>query len=299
LEPQNQTTPHAETETGQSVAAQVDAYLKPYVDMQDFSGAVLIARGSRVLVNKAYGMANCELAVANTPQTRFRIASVSKQFTAAAVLLLEQRKLLSTDDTLAKFIPDFSHGKEITIHHLLTHTSGITGNMENLPEIHQDLQAFHPLVELAQMLKKSVPESPPGSRTAYSNKNYVLLAYIVEKVSGEHFGPFLRHNIFELLDMKDTGSEEYMEVIPHLATGYEPGVLGLDAAPIDDWWNNVGAGTIIPRLKIFTSGIGRSTPTLDGWLKKKGVHRVLARGIRLRMGIPQAIRSQGDCSRRP
>jgi hypothetical protein len=89
-----------------------------------------------------------------------------------------------------------------------------------------------------------VPESPPGSRTAYSNKNYVLLAYIVEKVSGEHFGPFLRHNIFEALDMKDTGSEEYMEVVPHLATGYEPGVFGVDAAPIDDWWNNVGAGTI-------------------------------------------------------
>jgi CubicO group peptidase (beta-lactamase class C family) len=71
-----------------------------------------------------------------------------------------------------------------------------------------------------------------------------LLAYIVEKVSGEHFGPFLRHNIFEALDMKDTGSEEYMEVVPHLATGYEPGVFGVDAAPIDDWWNNVGAGTI-------------------------------------------------------
>ena len=212
--------------------------------MQDFSGAVLIARGSRVLVDKAYGMANCELAVTNTPQTRFRIASVSKQFTAAAVLLLEQRKLLSTDDTVAKFIPDFSRGKEITIHHLLTHTSGITGSMENLPEIQQDLQAFHPLVDLAEMLKKSVPESPPGSRTAYSNKNYILLAYIVEKVSGEHFGPFLRHSIFEALDMNDTGSEEYMEVVPHLATGYEPGVFGVEAAPIDDWWNNVGAGTI-------------------------------------------------------
>ncbi len=94
------------------------------------------------------------------------------------------------------------------------------------------------------MLTKSVLELPPGSRTAYSNKNYVLLAYIVEKVSGEHFGPFLRHNILEALDMKDTGSEEYMEVVPHLATGYEPGVFGVDAAPIDDWWNNVGAGTI-------------------------------------------------------
>jgi CubicO group peptidase (beta-lactamase class C family) len=167
LEAQNQAIPHAERESAQPIAAQVDAYLKPYVDMQDFSGAVLIARGSRVLVNKAYGMANCELAVTNTPQTRFRIASVSKQFTAAAVLLLEQRKLLSTDDPLAKFIPDLPHGEEITIHHLLTHTSGITGSMENLPEIQQDMQAFHSLAELARMLKKSGLELPPGSRTAY------------------------------------------------------------------------------------------------------------------------------------
>ncbi len=101
LEAQNQAIPHAERESAQPIAAQVDAYLKPYADMQDFSGAVLIARGSRVLVNKAYGMANCELAVTNTPQTRFRIASVSKQFTAAAVLLQEQRKLLSTPSSRA------------------------------------------------------------------------------------------------------------------------------------------------------------------------------------------------------
>lgn len=249
LEPQNQAIPHAETETSQSIAAQVDAYLKPYVDVEDFSGAVLIARRGRVLVEKAYGRANCELTVSNTPQTRFRIGSVSKQFTAAAVLLLEQRKLLSAVDPVAKFIPDFSHGNQITIHHLLTHTSGITGNMENLPEIQQDLQAFHSLAELAQMLKKSTPESSPGSKTVYSNKNYVLLAHIVEKVSGERFGPFLRRNIFDPLDMRDTGSQEYMEVVEHLATGYEPGVFGVEAAPIDDWWNNVGAGTIYSTVK--------------------------------------------------
>jgi len=142
LEAQNQAIPHAERESAQPIAAQVDAYLKPYADMQDFSGAVLIARGSRVLVNKAYGMANCELAVTNTPQTRFRIASVSKQFTAAAVLLQEQRKLLSTDDPLAKFVPDLPHGEEITIHHLLTHTSGITGSMENLPGSNRTCRHF-------------------------------------------------------------------------------------------------------------------------------------------------------------
>src|SRR5262249_26646967 len=150
-------------------------------------------------------------------------------------------KLLSTDDPLSKFIPGFPHGETIKIHHLLTHTSGVTGSMENLPEIQQDFQAFHSLAELAEILKKTVPESPAGSKTAYSNKNYVLLAFIVEKASGERFGPFLRRNIFSRLNMNDTGSVEYMEIVPHLATGYEPGALGLEAAPIDDSWNNVGA----------------------------------------------------------
>jgi len=265
-------TSYRDSRNTQSIAAQLDAYLKPYVDVQDFSGAVLIARGDRVLADKAYGMANFELAVANTPKTRFRIASVSKQFTAAAVLLLEQRRLLSTSDPLSKFISDFPHGDEITIHHLLTHTSGIAGNMETLPEIQQDMQAFHSLGELAQMLKKSAPESSAGSTTAYSNKNYVLLAYIVEHLSGVRFDQFLRKNVFEPLGMKDSGSAKYMEVFPNMATGYEPGFFGLDAAPLDDWWNNVGASTIYS-----------TTEDLYKWHRALGSDKLLTASSRKKM----------------
>jgi len=233
----------ASTQQG-PIASAVDNYVKPYVERKDFSGAILIAQRGKILVSKGYGMANYELGIPNTPKTRFRLASISKQFTAAAVLLLEQRGLLNVQDPIAKFIPDFPRGQQIALAHLVTHTSGITGDMETLPEIAQDRQAFHSLEDLVTMLKKSGPASDFTLKTRYSNKNFVLLAFIIEKVSGESYAAFLRRNIFEPLEMRDTGNEEYLQIVNGLATGYEPGISGIDKAPLDDYWNNVGAGSL-------------------------------------------------------
>lgn len=233
----------ASTQQG-SIASAVGNYLKPYVERKDFSGAILIAHRGKILISKAYGMANYELGFPNTTKTKFRIASISKQFTAAAVLLLEQRGLLNGQDPIAKFVPDFPRGQQITLANLVTHTSGITGNMETLPEIAQDREVFHSLEDVVAMLKKSSPASDPTPKTRYSNKNFVLLAFIIEKVSGQSYGAFLRQNIFEPLEMKDTGNEEYLQVVRGLASGYEPGISGIDKAPLDDYWNNVGAGSL-------------------------------------------------------
>ena len=115
------------------IEAKVDAYIKPYLEMKVFNGAVLIARKGKILLSKGYGMANYELDVANTPKTKFHLASVSKTFTAASILLLEERGLLRTSDPLTKYIPDYPNGEKITIHHLLIHTSGIP-NVNNFPE---------------------------------------------------------------------------------------------------------------------------------------------------------------------
>ena len=109
-----------------AIAEQVDTYLKPYLDAASFSGAVLLARGGKILLSKGYGMANYELNIPNTPQTKFHIASLSKTFTAAAILLLQERGLLSVHDPIARFIPDYPRGNEITLHHLLTHTATAT-----------------------------------------------------------------------------------------------------------------------------------------------------------------------------
>jgi D-alanyl-D-alanine carboxypeptidase len=108
-----------------SLPRRVDAYLEPYLDLATFSGVVLVARHDTIFLNRAYGMANSELRAPNTPETRFHIASLSKTFTAAAVLLLAERGLLGVNDPVRKFVPDYPRGSEITIHHLLSHSSGI------------------------------------------------------------------------------------------------------------------------------------------------------------------------------
>src|SRR3970040_1295413 len=157
------------------IGAKVDFYVQPYLEGNNFSGAVFIARKGKVLVSKGYGMANYELGAPNTPRTKFHIASVSKPFTAAAIMILQERGLLSTDDPLTKFIPDYPNGDKITLHHLLTHTSGIP-NVNDFPDYDRDSKFPHTTGNLVEMFKHQPLEFQPGERYRYSNSNYNLLA---------------------------------------------------------------------------------------------------------------------------
>jgi CubicO group peptidase (beta-lactamase class C family) len=120
-----QTVSRVSSKNKKGLAPQVDAYVKTYLDIGGFNGSLLIAKGGKVLLSKGYGSANYELNVPNAPQTKFHIASVSKTFTAAAIMMLQERGLLNVSDPLTKFIPDYLNGDKITVHHLLTNTSGI------------------------------------------------------------------------------------------------------------------------------------------------------------------------------
>ena len=153
------------------LAARVDAYVLPYVQSNNFSGAILIAQGEKVLLRKGYGQANVELAVPNSPETRFHVASISKSFTAAAVVLLEQRGKLSTSDPLSKHIPGYPNGERITIHHLLVHASGIP-NVNNFPDYDRWSLFPHSLDEIIGWFKDKPLEFKPGERYSYSNSNY-------------------------------------------------------------------------------------------------------------------------------
>src|SRR5262249_38798000 len=128
----SQSAPKPGAPNSRTFQSAVDAYIQPFVEIKGFSGVVLIARRGKILVRKGYGMANYELGVPNTAQTKFHIASISKDFTAAAIMLLDERGLISVNDTLHKYIPDYPNGHLITIHHLLIHTSGIA-NANSLP----------------------------------------------------------------------------------------------------------------------------------------------------------------------
>lgn len=204
---------------GQDVA-RMDAVVRSYVADGKFMGSVLVARGDDVLFNKSYGSANLEWNIDNTPATKFRLGSITKQFTAAAILLLEERGKLKTDDPVKAHMPDAPPAwDEITIFHLLTHTSGIpsfTGFSE-----YRELKMFDtPVEKTVAVFRDRPPEFVPGEKMSYSNSGYLLLGYLVEKISGQSYAEFVEEHIFKPLGMKDSGYDSNSTVIPHRASGY-------------------------------------------------------------------------------
>jgi CubicO group peptidase (beta-lactamase class C family) len=224
---------------------EVDAYVQPYLDLGGFHGVILIAKDGKILLNKAYGMASYEYDVPNTPQTKFQIASISKSFTASAILILQERGKLSVQDPLNRFISDYPNGDRITINHLLTHSSGIP-NVNEFPDYDYKARFPQNLEQIIDMFKDKPLNFKPGEKYSYSNSNYNLLAFIIEKVSGMSYGEFLRENIFQPLEMKDTAHHgDASTVIKNIASGYVPsGSSGPEKAPYLDWSIKTGNGSV-------------------------------------------------------
>ncbi len=165
-------------------------------------------------------MANREHGVSNQAQTKFRIGSVSKPFTATAILLLHEQGRLSLDEPLSRFIPDYLNGDQITIHHLLTHTSGIP-NFTHFPEYRSIVRHDSPPETTLSRFKHKRLDFQPGEKFFYSNSGYVVLARIIELVTGECFGDYLCDAIFKPLGMYNTGCDQYDMILPHRASGYK------------------------------------------------------------------------------
>src|SRR4051812_18179716 len=219
----------------------VDAYIAPFVAGNNFSGGVLIARKGTVRLNKGYGLANVELNVPNSTSTRFHIASISKPFTAAAVLLLEERGQLSIDDPLTKYFPGNPNGDTITLRNLLMHTSGIP-NINDFPEYATLSATHHTLDELIAVFRDKSLDFPTGTKYAYSNSNYNLLARVIELASKQSYRDFMQANIFTPLKMDSTSVDDDASVIiPERAAGYAPkGATEIENAPALEWSNKQG-----------------------------------------------------------
>jgi CubicO group peptidase (beta-lactamase class C family) len=186
-------------------ASKIDKLLDSLTESDDFTGAVLVARNGEILLSKGYGPADQDKNLPNTPHTKFRLGSITKQFTAMAVLILQAQGKLNVQDPACLYISECPAAwKDITIHHLLTHTSGIT-NFTNFPD-YQATKATpsSPEQTIARFKDKPLDFSP-GERWSYSNSGYIVLGYIIEDVSGLSYEAFLQQNIFEPLQMKDTG----------------------------------------------------------------------------------------------
>jgi CubicO group peptidase (beta-lactamase class C family) len=181
--------------------------------------AVLVVRDGKVLASGGFGMADLSNDVPITTKTKFRIGSITKQFTAAAILKLQEEGRLSVSDKLSKFIPDYPRSDEVTIHHLLTHTSGIK-SFTSKPDFMSTVTASATSQQMIDSFKNDPFDFDPGSKMAYNNSGYFLLGAIIEKVSGQSFNDYLRDTFFEPLDMHDTGVHTSTAVLKHEATGY-------------------------------------------------------------------------------
>jgi len=184
-----------------TIQGRVDGWINPYVRASDFSGVVLIAQGDHVLAEKAYGKADFQRDISNRVETRFRIASLSKTFTAAAIELLIAQGKITLRDPLSKYVEGIANGEKITVEQLLTHESGV-GELDAADMYRECLSNE----ELIRRLRKVPPLFAPGSDSHYSNEGYFLLAMILEKVSGVSYPAFLQKNIFDPLKLANTGS---------------------------------------------------------------------------------------------
>jgi D-alanyl-D-alanine carboxypeptidase len=216
-------------------ARQAQAAIRAYTDEDSFSGAVLVAVDGRPVLREGVGLANRELMAANTPETKFRIGSITKQFTSAAILQLAEAGKLSLEDPISKYYAAApASWSKVTIRHLLAHSSGIP-SYTGLPGFFER-QARLPMTpeEIVRLTQDQPLEFEPGSGYAYDNTGYILLGYVIEKASGQRYADYLQQHIFGPLGMTGAGYDDSSRIIPGRASGYERGPNGWrNAAFID------------------------------------------------------------------
>jgi D-alanyl-D-alanine carboxypeptidase len=202
-------------------AAAIDALLKGSFPADRPGAAVIVVKDGRTLLRKAYGMANLELGVPLQPDMVFRLGSITKQFTAAAILMLAEEGKLSLQDPVEKHLPGYpTQGHAITIEHLLTHTSGIQSYTDMPGWMTSRIQGPMTVTELVDGFKKEPMQFAPGERWAYNNSGYILLGAIIEKASGTTYEAFVRERIFQALGMTSSYYDRTEAIIPKRAPGY-------------------------------------------------------------------------------
>jgi len=227
-----------------SLAQKIDAFFADY-DRPGVPGAsVIIIRSGKILYEKAYGMANIEPGIPTSTRTNYRIASMTKQFTAMAIMILADRHKLSIDDSVTKFLPDFPpYAKSITLRHLLNHTSGLPDYFDLIPPEMKTPLTDHDVLDI--MKRQDHTDFPPGSKFSYCNTGYVLLALIVEEASGSSFPAFLKKNIFDPLGMSHTrfyAREDFSD--RHRAYGYSRTEKGFERTDQSQTSSILGDGSL-------------------------------------------------------
>ncbi len=190
----------------------------PYVNRNDFSGVILIADSKNILYTQAFGYADLAFNIPVTTKSKFRIASITKTFTASAILRLQEKGKLSVSDHLNKYYPSFPKADSITIEQLLTHSSGV-------PEIDMSVtdNKYYSIDDVIDLFRNKPFLFEPGTNQSYSSTGYVLLAKVVEIVSGHSYQDFLKNDFLNPFSMNQTGILNQKSIVPGLVSPYVPG----------------------------------------------------------------------------
>lgn len=274
----------------QVLTAEFDKLLQETFKPGGPGAAVLVAKKDQVIYQKAFGMANLELDVPLKPGHVFRIGSITKQFTCAAIMQLEEQGKLSLQDDLTKFIPDYpTQGKKITVEHLLTHTSGIksyTGMKEWDDEVRRKDFTVSALIDY---FKNQPMDFEPGTKYQYNNSGYILLGFIIEKVSGQTYAEYVSEHFFKPLGMKNSYYGDVEPVIKNRAAGYaQAGVDGTYVnAPYLSMTQPYAAGSLLSTVEdlfIWTRALHGGKVVKPESLKKMTTPYTLTDGTSTRYG---------------
>lgn len=204
----------------QDLSRKIDSLIQSeFKDINEPGGVFLISKKGKPVYEKAFGMANLELDAKLNTNSVFQIGSMTKQFTAIGILILEEQGKLKVSDPISKYIPSYPNGDKITIHHLLTHTSGIKDftKMKALQDIAQKEMTPEKMVDF---FKNEPADFAPGEKFEYNNSGYVVLGYIIELVSGETYEDFIKKNIFDKAGMTNSYYASDRKIIKNRAFGY-------------------------------------------------------------------------------
>ena len=217
-----------------ALTAKIDEYLQAHTTHNGFSGTVLMARDGKPFFTRGYGFANVEWQIPNAADTKFRIGSVTKQFTSMLVMLLREQGKLKLEDSVCVYLaPCPETWKPVTIHHLLTHTSGIP-TYTGIAEWRKVNMVPHTIDQMIGFFRDLPLEWKPGEKYAYNNSGYFLLGVVIEKVAGKKYEEALRDLILVPLGLKDTGYDWTSTIIPKRAAGYAgAGAQLKNAEPLD------------------------------------------------------------------
>lgn len=252
-------------------ASQIAELLQKYHDYGLFNGSALVAEGGSIVYKQGYGLANLEWHIPNQPDTKFRIGSLTKPFTALLVLQLVSEGKLRLEGTVADYLPYYRAdvAERVTLHHLLTHTSGMGESTYQGPEdIRRD--PYQPRDFIENYLTGDL-DFEPGSHYSYSNLGYFVLGAILEEVTGESYEALVQERIFSRAGMKNSGYDRHATILPARAAGYRVSVGGIKNAPYIDTSLPYAAGALystVEDLYLWDQALYSEKLLSDAWKQK-------------------------------